>query len=572
MHFQRISFWLFSTFISFRAVRAISNSTGTSPAAAATTYLNITVEDLWNLYIGPVVTADVTTTIEPTPIPSSELIPPPPLYYPSYLSGQEFVAQTKNASWSFPKDFWWGVSSASYQVEGAAKAEGRGPGLWDAFTHRAQTIADNATGDVAINEYYTYKREIQRIAAMGVDVYSFSISWSRIFPFGNGQINEAGLKHYDDVIDTCIKYGVKPYVTLYHWDLPLYLQLAYGGWIDERIVDDFLAYAKVLFQRWASKVPQWFTFNEPLSFCGEYPVPDGYFPKSTIPDAQQRFWCGRHMLLANAKAYKYARSINITAPISIKFNGGYKLPRTNSTQDKEAVNRAWAFQEGWFADPLFLTGDYPSRVKNFTSQFLPEFTSEEKAMIKGSSDIFCHDAYTSKYYMAPDAGLASCLTNTSNSLYPLCYNNTVTLPDSEGGWLIGPAADPNSAWLHKATEWVPIFLRHIQDTWKPANGIVISEFGLTEPFEYYKTSRADILTDPQRTAYYQDYVHAMLMAIADGVNLVGALAWSIADNLEWTAGFTVKFGLQYVNRTTQERYYKASFFHLAKLFDEYRAT
>jgi beta-glucosidase/6-phospho-beta-glucosidase/beta-galactosidase len=386
--------------------------------------------------------------------------------------------------------------------------------------------------------------EIQRIAAIGVQVYSFSISWSRIFPFGNGPINEAGLKHYDDVIDTCIKYGVKPYVTLYHWDLPLYLQLSYGGWVDERIVEDFVSYAKVLFERWGQKVPQWFTFNEPLSFCGEYPVPEGYFPKSSIPNVQQRYWCGHHMLLANAKAYHLARSLNITAPISIKFNGGYKIPLTNSSADAEAAERGWAFQEGWFADPLFLTGDYPSRVKSFVSSFLPNFTAEEQKQIKGSSDIFTHDAYTAKYYMAPDAGIDSCVANSSNPLYPTCYNSTTTLPASEGGWLIGPAADSNSAWLHKATEWVPVFLHYIQNKWKPAGGIAISEFGFTEPFEYYKTLRQDILTDPIRTLYYQDYVKALLLAISEGVNVVGALAWSIADNLEWTAGFTVKFGLQ----------------------------
>ncbi|RAL16391.1 glycoside hydrolase family 1 protein [Aspergillus homomorphus CBS 101889] len=551
---------------------AASDSSSGSPTrspAPLVTSLNITVEDLWNIYIGPVETATVNTTVEPTPIPSSQLIPPPQLYYPSYLTGAQIPGQGKNESWSFPKGFWWGVTSASYQVEGAVKVDGRGPSLWDAFTHRAMSVADNQTGDVAINQYYTYKEDIQRIAAMGVKAYSFSISWSRIFPFGNGPVNEAGLQHYDDVIDTCLQYGVEPQVTLYHWDLPLYLQLSYGGWTNERIVEDYVAYAKVLLSRWGDKVAQWYTFNEPISFCGEYPVPDGYFTRTTsIPDAQQKFWCGHYMLLAAGKTYHLARSLNITAPVSVKNNGGYKLPRTNSSEDAEAVERAWAFNEGWFADPLFL-GDYPSRLKNFTSSFLPEFTAEEKALIKGASDYFAHDAYTAAYYMAPDAGIAGCLADPSNSLYPKCYNSTYTLPASEGGWLIGPASDPNTRWLHKATEWLPAFLHYIERTWKPANGIVITEFGWTEPFEAYKTKREDILTDPVRSAYYHDYVEAMLTAVAEGVNLVGCLAWSIADNLEWTAGFTVKFGLQYVNLTTQERFYKASFFELANLFKTY---
>ena len=114
--------------------------------------------DLWNIYIGPVQSASINTTVEPTPIPSAQLIPPPQLYYPSYLPGAQIPGLGRNDSWSFPKGFWWGVSSASYQVEGAVKVDGRGPSLWDAFTHRAMSVADNQTGDVAINEYYLYKQ------------------------------------------------------------------------------------------------------------------------------------------------------------------------------------------------------------------------------------------------------------------------------------------------------------------------------------------------------------------------------------------------------------------------------
>jgi beta-glucosidase len=114
--------------------------------------------------------------------------------------------------------------------------------------------------------------DIARIAAMGVPYYSFSISWSRVFPFGKGAVNEVALKHYEDVIDTCLQYGVKPAVTLYHWDLPLFLQNEYGGWLSEEIVGDFVAYAKVVFGRYGNKVSHWFTVNEPIVFCQGYPV------------------------------------------------------------------------------------------------------------------------------------------------------------------------------------------------------------------------------------------------------------------------------------------------------------
>lgn len=137
----------------------------------------------------------------------------------------------KNESWSWPEGFYWGVASAAYQVEGAVRDEGRGPATWDVLTHRVtDRIADNTTGDVTNNHYYLYKQDIARLAALKVPAYSFSISWSRIFPFGNGPINEQGLAHYDDVINTCIQYGIEPVVTMYHWDLPLNLQNTYGGW------------------------------------------------------------------------------------------------------------------------------------------------------------------------------------------------------------------------------------------------------------------------------------------------------------------------------------------------------
>ncbi|GAT22177.1 beta-glucosidase [Aspergillus luchuensis] len=156
--------------------------------------------------------------------------------------------------------------------------------------------------------------------------------------------------------------------------------------------------------------------------------------------------------------------------------------------------------------------------------------------------------------------IEGCLADPNNSLYPSCYNTSYTLPESEGGWLIGPASDPGSVRLHKATDWLPRFLHYIQDTWNPVNGIAIAEFGFSEPFEAYKALREDILTDPLRTLYYDDYVQAMLMAVLEGVKLVGCSAWrlGIIQGSEYSIS----------TLTTQERFYKASFF-AANLFRTY---
>ena len=484
------------------------------------------VIDLWDLFVGPVQVAEITTTVSPTPIPSNELIPPPPLYYSSFPTGEQNPMYAKNANWSFPSDFWWGVASAAYQVEGAVKAEGRGPSIWDVETHRVtNAIVNNVTGDVADNQYYLYKQDIARIAAMGVRAYSFSLSWSRILPFGRGAVNEVALAHYEDVINTCIEYGVEPVVTLYHWDLPLYLQNLYGGWLSEEIVGDFVEYARIVFGRYGNKVARWFTLNEPIVFCMEYPLPSGYFKASAIPPKEQPYVCGQSAILAHSQAYHLGKSMGLNGTISFKNNGGYKIPLTNSTADFLAVQRAWDFNEGWFSTPFFLTGDYPTYLKEYVSGFLRPFTSEEKAAIKGTADVFAHDAYTSQFYFAPDGGINACTSNSSNPLYPVCANTSYAYSMTDGSWDIGYAADPGSPWLHKATDWVPVLLHYIQDTWKPRGGIAVSEFGFAEPFEQLKTIKADILFDYARSGYYHDYIQAILLAMSEGVNVVGCLAY-----------------------------------------------
>ncbi|KAF2715657.1 glycoside hydrolase family 1 protein [Pleomassaria siparia CBS 279.74] len=530
-------------------------------------FLNL--PDLWDLYVGPVSTFSINTTVQPTPIPSSSLIPPPSLYYPSFPTGQQVPLQSKNESWSFPSTFWYGVAGASYQIEGAVKAEGRGPSIWDVLSHRVPDyVITNETGDVADNNYYQYKEDIARIAALGIKTYSFSLSWSRILPFGKGPVNEQALLHYDDLIDTCLSYGVTPMVTLYHWDLPLFLQNTYGGWLSEDIVADYTEYARIVFTRWSSKVHYWFTVNEPIVFCGFYPLPENYFKATSVPKKQQPYSCGHNVLLAHSAAYRLGKSINDSLSISFKNNGGYKIQRTDSAADAEAVQRAWDFNEGWFANPTFINGDYPSNLKTYVETFLTPFTQDQKAQINGSCDIFAHDAYTSDFIMAPDSGIAACVSNSSNALYPGCYNTTKLYANNY--WAMGPASDPGSPWLYKATDWVPAFLHYMQDTWKPKGGVAITEFGMSEPYEELRTDLASILIDPLRSAYYRDYLSAILIALSEGVNVVGTLAWSIYDNMEWSQGYSVKFGIQFVNLTTQERFFKASAFEYVNMFNVYQ--
>jgi beta-glucosidase/6-phospho-beta-glucosidase/beta-galactosidase len=273
-----------------------------------------------------------------------------------------------------------------------------------------------------------------------------------------------------------------------------------------------------------------------IVFCNQYPLPSQYFKNFTIPNQQQPFYCGQSVLLAHSKAYHLGKSIlGANSSITYKNNGGYKIPLTNSSADADAVQRAWDFNEGWFSEPIYLTGDYPVTVKEYLSGFLRDFTDEEKKDILGSADFYAHDAYSAQFYMAPDAGLDSCVGNDTHPLYPTCANTTYNYSDEDGGWVVGPAADPGSPWLHKATDWVPAFLKYMQDTWVtpspgPAKGVAVTEFGFSEPFESSKALLQDILYDTVRASYYHDYMEAILMAIAEGTNVVGCLAWSFVDN------------------------------------------
>lgn len=260
-------------------------------------------------------------------------------------------------------------------------------------------------------------------------------------------------------------------ITLYHWDLPLSLQLAYGGWLNDQITTDFSEYARVAFTRWSSKVHYWVTLNEPAVFCN-YPLPEGHFNDSAtaaIPPDQRFYTCARNALLAHSSAYRIGKGINSSLSISFKNNGAYKIPVDDSTETAAAVQRAWDFTDGLWATPIFLTGDFPESVKEHVSEFLPAFTEEEKAQINGTSDIFMIDAYGGGGFIkAPgDGGLQACIGNASHPDYPSCYEGSPTYPGADY-WPTGPAVDPCASWLSYSTDWVPTMLKTYQEMFKPA--------------------------------------------------------------------------------------------------------
>lgn len=487
---------------------------------------------------------------------------------PSYLSPDMTNAQ-------LPAGFKWGVSSSAYQIEGAADADGRGPSLWDLLSHRIPNfVTDNTTGDVVASHYYLYKQDIAQLAAMGIPAFAFTISWSRIFPFGtrNSPVNMLGVEHYDAVIQEARNAGLTVDITLFHWDTPLALVNAYGSWSSPEIVEDFFSYAKFVISRYDAVVDGWFTINEP-QYCNfqyqNYPHGE-YFPayNNITGGAAARFACGHHSLLAHAKVAKwYHEEFGGRHKITFKNSGNYALANSTSPEDQVATQRAYDFTLGWFGGPWTEDGDYPQSLRDTLGpDILPTLTQEEKDMIKGSCDFYAIDAYSSFTVSADvEGGMDACITNSSHPEWPECTRGNRVGPS---GYRLAPAADPRAEWLVNAPVGVRRFLSVITKELFPAvNEIQITEFGFAEPFESMWMTAQEATWDMRRADYFQGYLDGMLAAIVeDGVNVTGAWAWAIYDNFEWLEGNAVRFGLQYVNYTSLERTPKASMFQLIDWF------
>ncbi|KAL5448673.1 hypothetical protein PMIN07_009293 [Paraphaeosphaeria minitans] len=577
------------------------NASAQPTAFNRTDFSENALNELWNL-VGPVATGPVTATVEATPEPTAYAQPDANRFHGLVGSNHPELNGVK-----LPKGFKWGVSSSSYQIEGAAKDEGKGPSIWDVsvlgirrfdvhclmsltlvytsevdadfglqlLAHRVPNqVLDNSTGDVVASHYWLYKQDLARLKGLGMPAFSPSFSWPRFFPFGHGPVNEAAVKHYDDVISEFVATGIRPAVTLFHWDTPLALFAEYGGWTDGRIVDHFFNYAKFVISRYDAYVDEWFTINEP-QYCNwqysYYPAGEYYpAPNGVTGGVEARFLCGHYTLLAHAKVAKwYHDEFKGHGRITFKNSGNYYEANSTSAADEESRRRNFDFSIGWFGGP-WTDGDYPNTLKDTLGDLLPKLTQDEKDMIKGSCDFFAIDAYSSFMAYEIDGGVEACASNRSHPGFPECAGSKSTSPI---GFPLGPAADPTMNWLYSAPSGIRQYLKHITTKLFPSiPDIVVTEFGFSEPFEGQWTSLAPALWDLRRADYFQHYLDQILLSIhEDKVNVTGAWGWAIFDNFEWGQGSQVRFGLQYVNYTSLERRPKASMFQFLNWFRQHEA-
>ncbi|MFY9150579.1 MAG: GH1 family beta-glucosidase [Prolixibacteraceae bacterium] len=443
----------------------------------------------------------------------------------------------------FSKNFVWGTSTSSYQIEGAAFTDGKGPSIWDAFVKIPGKTSNGEHADISCDFYHRYREDIAMMAEMGIKAFRFSFSWPRILPSGTGKVNEKGILFYSDMIDCLLENGIEPYATLYHWDLPLELQLAHDGWLNPEIAVYFAEYAEICFKHFGDRVKNWITINEPwvVAILG---YGQGVFAPGRVSTTEP-YLAAHNELRAHALAVKIYRE-NYQAEqkgkIGISLNCDWREPLTNKQEDKDAAERALHFFAGWFADPIWF-GDYPEIMRQRIGHKLPRFTPEEKAMLTGSSDFFGLNHYTTMF--AANA--------TDSDAEKSVYGNGGISEDQD----VDLSVDPE--WKTTSMNWavVPWGFRKLLEWIDKRYGhpeIIITENGMsnTDPVIDGKVN------DSPRIEFIRSYLEACHEAIGNGVNVGGYFAWSLLDNFEWALGYEKQFGLVHVNMETLKRTPKAS--------------
>lgn len=438
---------------------------------------------------------------------------------PSSLGNRSILQQD---GFYFPSHFVWGAATSAYQIEGATHEDGRGLSIWDTFASTEGAVDNGDTADIACDHYHRVDEDVALMVEMGLKAYRFSIAWPRILPDGSGKINQKGIDFYNHLIDTLLENDIQPWVTLYHWDLPQALEDRYGGWLGRQIVDDFANYADVCFQAFGDRVQHWITLNESWTVAVNGYNNAVHAPGHFQNPGVETYQAAHHLILAHATAVRIYRHKyrGRGGTIGISNCGDYRYP-LDKVRDLDAAERAMVFQIGWFADPIW-KGDYPQIMKDRLGDRLPAFTPEEKHLVKGSSDFFGLNHYSSLLAAEPKE-----------------------LPDYEGYWAdMSVDFFSKDTWPKNSMGWssVPSGCRHLliwiaQRYQNPP--IYMTENGSS----YDEPDEETALHDYKRRDYLLNYIRASAEAMERGVNIRGYFAWSLMDNFEWQFGYSRRFGL-----------------------------
>jgi beta-glucosidase len=439
-----------------------------------------------------------------------------------------------SSEFAFPKEFFWGTATAAYQIEGAWKEDGRGESIWDRFAHTPGKIKNAETGDVACDSYHRWRDDIALMRAMNLNSYRFSISWPRIQPDGSGPANSKGVDYYSRLVDALLEAHIRPFVTLFHWDLPQALEDA-GGWPNRDTGARFADYVELVARALGDRVSDWMLFNEPLAFTY-----NGYLYGTHAPGRNSiiDFLRASHTVnLAQAVGFHALKALRPSARVGSAFSMSSCEPATNSDADQLAAERCHAMTNLWFLEPA-LKGRYPEALS-----FLPETAMKMKSgdfdKIRAPLDFIGINLYYRAVASAP--GAMERLSHTQQWLFPVKTVGGQQGLKTDNGWEVWPQA------------LYDVVMRITRDFNRPQ--IEITESGCA----YNDGPDASgAIRDTRRIEYHRHYLQALAGAIADGADVRGYHAWTLMDNFEWAEGFSQRFGLAYTDFKTQRRTIKDS--------------
>ncbi len=435
----------------------------------------------------------------------------------------------------FPEGFLWGAATAAYQIEGATTEDGRGPSIWDTFSHTPGRVSGGDTGDVAADHYHRFAEDVDLMKALDLGAYRFSIAWPRIQPEGRGAVNAAGLAFYDRLVDALLAKGITPAVTLYHWDLPQSLEDA-GGWPNRDTAHRFADYAALVHDALADRVDLWTTLNEP--WCSAHL---GYWsgihaPGRTEPAAAMAAM--HHLLLGHGLAIQAMRaSARPEEWLSITLNLWPILPGTNSPEDLAAAHLMDGLLNRLYLDPV-LRGAYPQDVVDATRDLTDWGFVHPGDMSVITTPI---DVLGVNYYAPHRAGSGARASGWEQ------------FPGNLGVAMLPPQGElTDMGWEISPTAFTDLLVRLQRDYGVP---LMVTENGAAFPDVLTPTGRVE---DPRRVAYLEGHLGAVHEAIRLGADIRGYFAWSLLDNFEWAEGYSRRFGLVHVEYATLARHPKDS--------------
>ncbi|HCM28789.1 MAG: beta-glucosidase [Treponema sp. GWB1_62_6] len=435
------------------------------------------------------------------------------------------------SSTSFPDDFLWGSATASFQVEGAAREDGRSESIWDRFCRIPGKVHAGDNGDVSCDQYHRYPEDIALMKKLGIKAYRFSVAWPRIVPGGTGETNPAGIAYYKRLIAALLEAGIEPVLTLYHWDLPQSLEDS-GGWTNRATAEAFAEFARTCYREFGPSVRRWITLNEP--FCAAYL---GYLYGTHAPgirDAGTAYRAVHHLNLAHGLALKAFRETGLPGEIGIVWNLSTPRPATRRPEDRRAAERIIDHDTRMFTDPVLGKG-YPASVVAERSIALP-IESGDMALISRPIDFIGLNYYNER----PVSGDADDPRVVLDE--PSCERVT------DMDWPVVPEGLLRQLrWITTEAGGIPLYITE--------NGSAERDAPVLEAGGKRRVH------DTDRIAYLRLHLDACARAIAEGIPLKGYFVWSFIDNFEWAFGYSKRFGIVYCDYATMERIPKDSFYY-----------